>query len=206
MKKHLTALMILTVGLTAIGCQSVASNESTIDLTGQTIQEAPAKSADVVEQPEQEIMTDPDDILASSYEKIEGITLDKEYKFQNVSVKLDKPTLVYFFSHTCSYCQKNIPLTKELESRGINLVKLTNSTAKEVELFDKGYMKNTFIFDDQKLLDTLGVQGIPVIFLINSNGEVSGKITGALGEFVGEGETGNKIFADFIESKYKELK
>lgn len=206
MKKILMALMILTVGLTAIGCQSVASDESIIDYSGQSIQEAPVETSDTIEQPEQEIMTDPDEILASSYEKIEGITLDKEYKFQNGSVKLDKPTLVYFFSHTCSYCQKNIPLTKELESRGINLVKLTNSTAKEVELFDKGYMKNTFIFEDQKLLDTLGVQGIPVIFLINSNGEVSGKITGALGEFVGEGETGNKIFADFIESKYKELK
>ena len=99
----------------------------------------------------------------------------------NVDWKKTEQTLVLALSNTCHFCSESAPFYKRvaLNKGKVRLIAIFPQSIEQ----GQAYLKQLGVAVDevkQFRLDTMGVQGTPTLFLINSSGVITEKWVGKL--------------------------
>jgi thiol-disulfide isomerase/thioredoxin len=117
---------------------------------------------------------------------------NQSYERVNIAGSQKKPTIVHFWATWCGPCKRELPefsLFSAKVKEKINVYTVTselkNGSNDEAKMIWDFYQSKNIKYlnvtadENNNLANTLGVTGIPVTFLIDSNGRVIGQFLGA---------------------------
>ncbi len=108
-----------------------------------------------------------------------------------VTIASDRPTMIMIFAHWCPYCQGELPFVQQLvdegvfEDNGVALVAIgTFEDPSRGSPFEDLVADLTFpiIRDDDSRAQRLGHGGVPAWVVVDADGVVLGRLSGAIGE------------------------